>query len=59
MTYKSVLIKPDVFDLIADCETIYRKHHPELNNIPLSKNKILYEVFKFYLLKTPLEVREK
>jgi len=58
MGYKTIAIRPKIYNLIDDCEIIYRSHHPEFNSLVLSKNKILFEICKFYLLKTKLEVAE-
>lgn len=58
MTYKSVAIREKSYSLLDDCEYIYKKFHPELKLIPLSKDKIIYEVCKFYLVKTEKEVLE-
>ena len=58
INYKPMQIKEDVLELLGDCEFIYRQYHPELNEVYLSKSKILYEVFKFYLQKTTRAVKE-
>ena len=56
--YRSISVEKQLFPLLKDCEFIYRQHHPELEKIPLSKSKIIYEVIKFYLRKTEKEVLE-
>ena len=47
--YKSLQIEEDVRELLDSCESTYRKHHPELDGIVLTKSKILREVCKFYI----------
>jgi len=59
MSYKTIAIKQKSYDLLDDCEFIYRKYHPELVLIPISKNKIIYEVCKFYLIKTEKKVLDE
>lgn len=49
MGYKQVKITSETDDLIKDCIDEYLRHHPEMKNIPISRNKILYEMAKFYL----------
>lgn len=56
--YKTLAIEEKMFNYLDDCEYIYRKHHPELNNIYLTKTKILYEIIKFYLQKTERNIQE-
>jgi len=58
MIYKTVAIRAKVYKLINDSEIIYRKAHKEFDSVPLSKNKILFEICKFYLHKTELEVKD-
>ena len=56
--YVTQRVKKSVADLDKDCEFIYRKAHPELKHVTLSKSKIHYEIKKFYLSKTEKEVVE-
>ena len=56
--YQTMRIKNKVVALLDDCEYIYRKYHPELNEVYLSKSKVLYEVIKFYLQKTEKKINE-
>jgi len=56
--YKTLAIEDKMFKLLDDCEFIYRKNKPFLENIYLTKTKILYEVIKFYLKKTEREIQE-
>ena len=46
---KTILVSPDVFDMIDACHKEYIRNHPEMKNVYLSKNKILYEVMQWYL----------
>lgn len=48
MTYKQIIVKKDIYNLLPTAIEIYRKHHPELDGIPISKSKIILEVLKFY-----------
>jgi hypothetical protein len=56
MTYKTIAIKQKTYDYVEDCEFVYRKAHPEFERIPISKEKILFEICKFYLDKTERKV---
>ena len=47
--YKQIRVKKDTDELIDDCIAEYLKHHPEMRKIPISRNKIIYEIGKFYL----------
>jgi len=49
MVYKQVKIKQKTDDLIDQCVKSFRYHHPELDEIPISRNKIIYEMANFYL----------
>lgn len=44
-----VKISPKTKALLIDCRAIYRNEHPELDEMYLSNNKILYEVCRFYV----------
>jgi hypothetical protein len=48
MTYKNIIIKKEIYNLLPVAEEIYRKHHPEMNGVPISKAKIILEVMRFY-----------
>ena len=56
--YNNLRIKKEISERIDDCEYIYRKYHPELNEVYLTKSKILYEIIKFYLQKTEKKLNE-
>jgi hypothetical protein len=58
MSYKTIAIRPKNYALIDDCELIYRKAHKEFECIPISKDKIIYEICKFYLNRTEKQVEE-
>ena len=49
MGYMGVKLKRETFDLLQECINDFIGHHPELKHIPISKNKIIYEMAKFYL----------
>jgi len=49
MVYKQVKIKQKTDELIDQCVRSFRYHHPELDEIPISRNKIVYEMAIFYL----------
>ena len=46
--YYNIAVRKDTFSNISVVEKIYRRYHPELDGIPLSKDKLLKEVIKFY-----------
>jgi len=56
MIYKPIAVRENTYKLIKDCETIFRKTYPEFDEMTLSINKVIYEMAKFYLRKTELEV---
>lgn len=47
--YKQIRIKDNTNDILNKCVQEFLRHHPELKEIPISRNKIIYEVCKFYL----------
>ena len=47
--YKNLGIDENLLPHLKECEIIYREAHPELNQMKLSKSKILYEIVKYYL----------
>ena len=56
--YETLRIKKTVTKLFDDVEFVYRKYHPEMQEIYLSKSKLMFEAFKFYLQKTEKAVQE-
>jgi hypothetical protein len=44
-----VPVKKEVIDLLNECETLYRKHHPELDDFKLSKHRLIKIVCEWYL----------
>jgi hypothetical protein len=44
-----IRIDEEVDEKVKLCKKLYREHHPEFDKIPLSKNKIINEMAKFYL----------
>ena len=49
MSYKTIAIKNNVSELLEEAKEEYLKHHPEFKEIPISNNKILFEVLEYYL----------
>lgn len=47
--YTSIKIDTENLEELDKCVTEYRRHHPELDKIPISRNKIIYEIAKYYL----------
>lgn len=48
MTRKTVQLSPKTCDMVKECEVIYRKYHPELDEIRISLNKMVYEIARYY-----------
>ena len=57
--YYQIRVDEDTFHLITICEKLYREHHPELDKIPVSKNKMVFEISVFYLDKTKYQVNRE
>jgi hypothetical protein len=49
--FKTINVSEKTKAMVKLCEEEYRTHHPELDAIPLSEDKIMFEVMKFYLPK--------
>ena len=49
MVYKNIKIDDDTNDILDNCIKEFLTHHPELMKIKISRNKIIYEMAKFYL----------
>lgn len=49
MGYKTYKIKYKTDELRKLALTEFRKHHPEFDQIPISRDKIVYEAFRIYL----------
>ena len=49
MITKPVRIDNDTEELLDKCVLEFLKNHPEMKKIPISKNKIIFEVAGFYL----------
>lgn len=49
MTYKRPAIKKDTAELLQRCKDEYLKHHKEFLHIPISDDKIIFEMANFYL----------
>jgi len=46
---KLIRISKKTDSQFKDCIIEFLRHHPEMENIPISYEKIAYEVTKFYL----------
>jgi len=57
--YISISINKQLNVYINKCEELYREHHPELDGVPLSRSKIIYEVLKFYLKNKKYDIVER
>jgi hypothetical protein len=49
VTSKVVKIDSETDELLFQARKEFLKHHPELNKIPISYNKIIHEISKFYI----------
>lgn len=49
MGYKTIKIDDETDELIDKCIEEYLRHHPVMKKILISRNKILYEITKYYL----------
>lgn len=48
--YKKLSVTEDVNRMVnKDCRAEFLKHHPELSQMRISENKIVYEIAKYYL----------
>jgi len=48
LTYKLLPVKPNTAKAVEACKRIFRHHHPEFDEIPISFNKIIAELCKWY-----------
>lgn len=48
-TYVKLSIRHNTSELLKNCIKLYRQHHPELNHMPISQDKIIYEICKYYI----------
>jgi len=49
LNYRKLSVKNKTYELVLECVIEYRKHHKEFDQIPISQNKIIYEMALFYL----------
>jgi len=56
--YETWAVEKPLKPLFEDCEKLYRECNPQFNYIQLTKSKMLYEIFKFYLKGTKYKVIE-
>lgn len=47
--YRRLIVKDVTFELVHDCIEVFLKHHPEFEHIPITQNKIIFEMAKFYM----------
>ena len=47
--YKVIHVKNKTDNILMDCINEFLRHHPEMKEIKISRNKIIYEIAKFYL----------
>jgi hypothetical protein len=45
----SIVVDEETFQLLDECKKDYLKNHKEFEKIPISKNKIIYVIARFYL----------
>jgi len=48
-SYTKITVKNSTNMMIKDCKKIFVKYHPEFEEIPISDNKMVYELAKRYL----------
>lgn len=53
MIRKNIILTKKTWERYDIIEQIFRSHHPELNGIPLSKEKLTYEMQKYYIKTEP------
>lgn len=49
MGYKVAKIDYDTTELLNNCIKEYLKHHPEMEKVKISRNKIISEIAIYYL----------
>ena len=49
VNFISTKVTKETMELMEQAKIEFRKHHPELNQMFLSNNKIIYEAMVFYL----------
>ena len=47
--YVKVAVRKETAEMLEDCKENYLEHHPEMQHVKITKDKILFEVTKFYL----------
>jgi hypothetical protein len=47
--YYHICVKYETYKLFKECLIEYIKHHPELEHIHISDDKMIYEIVKYYL----------
>lgn len=49
MGYKVAKIDYDTTDLLDSCIKEFLRHHPEMEKVKISRNKIISEIAQYYL----------
>ena len=49
MSFHTIQLKKEVFEMLPEAKEEYLRHHPEMRMTNISNNKIIYETMKFYL----------
>ena len=47
--YVKISVRPETKSMLSECKKLYLKHHPELDHVYISEDKMMYEIFRFYL----------
>lgn len=53
MKYKNILIDKDNYNKLEIVKEIYLNHHPYMKKVIISKNKLIYELIKYYIMTEP------
>jgi spore coat protein CotF len=48
-TYVVIAVKVKQRETLKECKKEYVKHHPEMGNVKITDDKIIYEIMKYYL----------
>lgn len=55
--HKCIILSENTYRMIREnLEKEYRRHHPEMDRIPLSCEKLIYESIRFYCDNTPFAI---
>jgi hypothetical protein len=56
--YKTLAVEEKTLNYFDDCVYIYRKAHPEMRDLVITRTKILNEIIIYYLQKTEKKVEK-